>query len=373
MTEEVVVTGFGVHTAFGRGAQAVRDGVFAGVPAFAAATRFDPTPYRTPMTAAAPGEPVLREVLHDCAHDAVTMAGLNRGAQAAVLVGSAGDWTAVTRFWREREETGLADSVPAHLAQGLADRLGLHGRRLAFTNACVASASALIHGWRLVSSGWAPAAVCAGAYLVEEENHAKFDSGRALAKDGAVRPFSAGRSGLLLGDGVAVLVLESARTARERGARVLARFTSWGIASDAYHVAKPHPEGRGMAAAARQALNRAGLSTVDYVNAHGTGTPLNDSAETNGLRSVLGPSTVVSSTKGTTGHMLEASGAVEFVISLLALLDGVVPPTANYFAPDPACDLDYVTEGPRKADLRQVLSLNAAFGGMNTAIVLEHA
>ncbi|GLZ35018.1 beta-ketoacyl synthase [Lentzea sp. NBRC 105346] len=371
LSDDVVVTGFGVHTAFGRGAVSLRDGVFAGVPAFAPATRFDPAPYRTPMTAASAGTPVLREVLADCAGDALRMAGVEPGTPAAVLLGSAGDWTAITGFWRDGTDAGLTGSVPARMARELADRFGLTGRAVAFSNACVASASALIHGWRMVRAGLADVVLCAGAYLVEEENHAKFDSGRALAKDGAVRPFSADRTGLLLGDGVAAVVLESAASARRRGAEVLARYAGWGVASDAHHVAKPHPEGRGMASAATQALRRAGVSSVDYVNAHGTGTPFNDSAETNGLRAVFGPGTVASSTKSTTGHMLEASGAVEFVISLLALRDGVVPPTAGYRRADPLCDLDYVTEGPREVPLRRVLTLNAAFGGMNTAMLLE--
>lgn len=367
----MVVTGYGVHTAFGLGAQGIRDGVFAGTPAFAPATRFDTTPFRTPVAAHSPGDPVLFDVLTACAQDAVDMAGLEPGSEAAVLLGSAGDWTAITRFWRDKADSGVADTVPAYLAHALADRLGLHGQRLAFTNACVASAHAIIHGWRLICAGVTDTAVCAGAYLVEEENFAKFDSGRALSRDGAVRPFSADRSGLLLGDGVAVIVLESAERAQLRGADVLARMSGWGIASDAYHVAKPHPEGLGIQTAIGQALRRAGADQVDYVNAHGTGTPLNDSAETNGLRASLGESTVVSSTKSTTGHMLEASGAVEFVISLLALTEGIIPPTAGYTGPDPLCDLDYVTDGPRKEELRRVLSLNAAFGGMNTAILLE--
>jgi 3-oxoacyl-[acyl-carrier-protein] synthase II len=152
---------------------------------------------------------------------------------------------------------------------------------------------------------------------------------------------------------------------------VLARLTGVGVASDAFHIAKPHPEGRGITSAISQAFRRAGVSGVDYVNAHGTGTPANDGAETNGLRAAVGSDTPISSTKSTTGHMLEAAGAVEFVVSLLALLDGVLPPTAGYTTPDPACDLDYVTEGPRPVPLRRVLSLNAAFGGMNTAILLE--
>jgi len=370
MTGGVVVTGYGVFTAFGWGEKALRDGVFTGTPVFAPARRFDPTPFRTPMTAAAAGDPELDAVLGGCADDAVDMAGLAPDTAAAVLLGSAGDWKSVTRFSRD-EPYAPGPDVPGVLAGMLADRIGFRGPRLAFTNACVASATALIHGWRLIAAGRQEVALCAGAYLVEEENMAKFDSGRTLAKDGAIRPFSKDRTGLLLGDGVAAVVLESEEHAARRGATVLARMTGFGVASDAYHIAKPHPEGRGITSAVRQALRRAGASEVDYVNAHGTGTPLNDGAETNGLRAALGSDTPISSTKSTTGHMLEASGAVEFVVSLLALLDGVLPPTAGYTTADPACDLDYVTEGPRRAPVNQVLSLNAAFGGMNTAILLE--
>ncbi|MDX3198283.1 beta-ketoacyl-[acyl-carrier-protein] synthase family protein [Streptomyces scabiei] len=409
MTGDVTVTGFGVRTAFGAGADALRRGVFAGVPSFAPTTRFDTGPYRTPMAGAAPDgadaaeHQALRPALAHCGREALDMAGLPTGTQAAVLLGIAGDCTGITRFWREAAgprggagpadpEGGadapasngngdaaaqLADAVPAHLAESLAHSLGLTGPRLTFTNACVASAAAIIHACRLISSGRADVAVCAGGYLVEEETFGKFDSGRALSRDGLVRPFSADRTGLLLGDGVAAVVLESAEHARRRGARPLAGVTGWGAATDAHHIAQPHPEGVGLARAARQALRLAGDpdgAALGYVNAHGTGTRYNDGAETRGLRAALGEraeSVPVSSTKGTTGHLLEAAGVVEFVITVLALMDGVLPPTANLTRPDPECDLDYVPNRPRQADLRRALTINAAFGGANTALVLE--
>ncbi|MDW8804040.1 beta-ketoacyl-[acyl-carrier-protein] synthase family protein [Streptomyces scabiei] len=433
MTGDVTVTGFGVRTAFGAGADALRRGVFAGVPSFAPTTRFDTGPYRTPMAGAAPDgadaaeHRALRPALAHCGREALDMAGLPAGTQAAVLLGIAGDCTGITRFWREAAAepgagagasagagsgsgsgsgradlsggTGpavsrssaapahgngeggtvaqLADAVPAHLAESLARSLGLTGPRLTFTNACVASAAAIIHACRLISSGRADVAVCAGGYLVEEETFGKFDSGRALSRDGLVRPFSADRTGLLLGDGVAAVVLESAEHARRRGARPLAGVTGWGAATDAHHIAQPHPEGVGLARAARQALRLAGDpdgAALGYVNAHGTGTKYNDGAETRGLRAALGDraeSIPVSSTKSTTGHLLEAAGVVEFVITVLALMDGVLPPTANLTRPDPECDLDYVPNRPRQADVRRALTINAAFGGANTALVLE--
>ena len=342
MSGEVTVTGFGVRTAFGTGTEALRRGVFAGVPSFQPTTRFDTGPYRTPMAAAAPDGPdavedwALRHALAQCGAEALDMAGLRPGTEAAVLLGIAGDHTSVTRYWRAAADspsprrlpdssgdpdgpgdpnganspvgadrpgdpdgpggaggsygsdgtTGRnADAVPAHLAELLAGGLGLTGPRLTFTNACVASAAAIIHACRLISSGRIDTAVCAGGYLVEEETFGKFDSGRALSRDGMVRPFSADRSGLLLGDGVAAVVLESAEHARRRGARPLTTIAGWGAATDAHHIAQPHPEGVGLARAARQALRLAGDpdgASLGYVNAHGTGTKYNDGAETRG-------------------------------------------------------------------------------------------
>jgi 3-oxoacyl-[acyl-carrier-protein] synthase II len=412
MSGEVAVTGFGVRTAFGTGADALRRGVFAGVPSFAATTRFDTGPYRTAMAGAAADGPgsvegwALRHALAECGDEALAMAGLAPGAEAAVLLGVAGDHTSVTRYWRGAGSDGsrgpdvagravprapdgapmcgtstdterVADAVPARLTELLAGELGLTGPRLTFTNACVASAAAIIHACRLISSGRIDVAVCAGGYLVEEETFGKFDSGRALSRDGMVRPFSADRSGLLLGDGVAVVVLESAEHARRRGARPLAGVVGWGAASDAHHIAQPHPEGVGLARAARQAMRLAGDpdgAALDYVNAHGTGTKYNDGAETRGLRAAFperAESIPVSSTKSTTGHLLEAAGVVEFVITMLALTDGVLPPTAGFTRPDPECDLDYVPNEPRRTDPRRALTVNAAFGGANTALVLE--
>ncbi|MGW4077520.1 beta-ketoacyl-[acyl-carrier-protein] synthase family protein [Streptomyces asiaticus] len=409
MSREVLLTGFGVRTAFGTGADAVREGVFDGRPAFAPITRFDTGPYRTGLAATGGPAAPLREVLADVAGAAVAMAGLPTGAEAAVLVGTAGDFTGLTRFWRGADASGASgasgapgfsgsadspgspgssgppdavdsggavETVPAWQAEALADTLGLRGPRLAFTSACVASATAITHACRLIASGRADTAVCAGAYLVEEENLAKFDSGFALSRDGMVRPFCADRSGLLLGDGAAAVVLESAGSARRRGARALGALTGWGAAGDAHHVARPHPEGAGLVRAAGRALRRAGGPRIDYVNAHGTATRYNDPAETRGLHTLLGAAaarTPVSSTKSTTGHLLEASGVVELVITLLALRDGVLPPTAGFTEPDPHCDLDYVPNRPHKAELRCALTVNAAFGGANTALVLERA
>lgn len=391
---DVVVTGLGVFTAFGFGEQAVLDGVFTGTHAFGPVRRFDTGRFRCDAAASHTGDgpaypgmsddaastPRQRDVLMACSSAAIEMSGLAPSAIAGALVGSQGDYTPITSFWRSDagKTESVADSLPSNLSHALADQLGIGKLRLTFINACVASADAIIHASRLIRAGHADALLCAGAYLVEEELFAKFDSARAFAKDGHVRPFSKDRTGLLLGDGVASLVLESGRSARERGADVLARVAGWGITSDAFHVSRPHPKGRGTADAIRAALRTAKLSAdeIDYVNVHGTGTASNDTAETAALHDVLGaraPEVAVSSTKSTTGHPLEGAGAVEAVITLLALRHGIVPPTANFTTPDPACDLNYVTNTPREVRMDYAVTLNSAFGGVNTALLLERA
>jgi 3-oxoacyl-[acyl-carrier-protein] synthase II len=183
----------------------------------------------------------------------------------------------------------------------------------------------------------------------------------------------------LLGDGVAFLVLESEQHLRERRGSALAELAGWGISSDAFHVCQPDPSGQGLARAARQALRRAGIDprAVGYVNAHGTGTPLNDRAESNALRLVFGEQASrvpLSSTKGATGHTLEAAGAVEAVIGVLALTEHKLPPCVGHEEPDPECGaLDLVTKTRAAPALDNVLSLNAAFGGVNAALLLRRA
>lgn len=397
MTHDVAITGYGVFTVFGFGAEALRAGVFAGRPGFKPVTRFDSAPFHAkyaaeyigdgpeiPGVSVKPGyTPGQSEVLLACATAALEMAGTD-GAGAAVLLGTNGDHSTGRHFWEDQQagRTPSAprtlDSLPGMIPHRLAEELGLGTPRLAFVNACVAATNAIAHAAQLIHSGAVTTVVCGGASMVTEDVFARFDSGRALTQGTAVRPFSLGRSGLLQGDGAAVLVLESATTARARGAEILAKVSGWGMASDAHHVIQPHPQGAGMAAAAQNALRRAGVAPerIGYVNAHGTGTALNDVAETAAMHSVFGPHAPgipVSSTKSSTGHMLEATGGVEAVVTLLALQDGLLPPTIGLDEPDPECDLDYIPGTARPARITHALSLNAAFGGVNAALVLERA
>ena len=189
-------------------------------------------------------------------------------------------------------------------------------------------------------------------------------------------PFDAERSGFVMGEGAAILVLEELEHARARGAQILGEITGYGATCDAYHITAPDPAGTWSAACMEQALADAGVTpeAVDYINAHGTSTPLNDSGETAAIRKVFGGHAdrlMVSSTKSMTGHLLGASGAVEAVFCVLALKDSFVPATIHYQVPDPACDLDIVPNEGRQADIRCALSDSLGFGGHNTCLVFQ--
>jgi 3-oxoacyl-[acyl-carrier-protein] synthase II len=212
-------------------------------------------------------------------------------------------------------------------------------------------------------------------YLVDADSFALFDGGRVLARDGRVRPFSAGRQGMLLGDGVAAAVLESAGAARRRDAPVSAWLAGWGRAGDAYHVVQPSPDGSGLARAIGAAMRRAGMEPADigYVNASGSGTGYADASEAAALHRALGGHAAkvpVSSTKSVHGHALEASALLELVLTVLALRAGFLPVNAGFLAPDADCGLELVLDPAREARCRYALSLNAAFGGASTALLV---
>ncbi|MFD5734103.1 beta-ketoacyl synthase N-terminal-like domain-containing protein [Streptomyces sioyaensis] len=371
----VVVTGMSVTTAFGRGTDRLRAALAAGQPAFTDVTRFDVGRRRAKRAAHLPGSPVLLDELGDLLTQAIGQAGLDAAAvgQTPLLCARHSDPS-----WPRRPQESRADGHAAATGSALAARAGLRDARRTYTNACVAASTALADAAALIASGREERVAVAAGYLVDEDVFALFDAGRALADDGALRSFSAGRRGLLLGDGMAAVILESAAAAERRGAEPLARLLGWGRAGDAHHVCQPHPEGLGMALALTAALARADRDPeqVDYLNAHGTGTSYNDSAEAAAVHLAFGahaPKLPVSSTKSLTGHTLEASGLVEFAVSVLVLQEGLLPVNAGYTGQDPACRLDLVTEGPRRLKPATVVSLNAAFGGANTALVLGAA
>ena len=192
----------------------------------------------------------------------------------------------------------------------------------------------------------------------------------------ASRPFDKDREGFMMGEGSGILILETLEYAQARGANILAELSGYGTTDDAYHISAPAENGAGAAISMKLALEDSSLSTTDigYINAHGTSTPLNDKCETAAIKTVFGGQAYkipISSTKSMTGHLLGASGAVEAVFSIMALRDGILPPTINYHTPDPMCDLDYVPNSPRKVLPRHVMSNSFGFGGHNATLVFS--
>jgi 3-oxoacyl-[acyl-carrier-protein] synthase II len=241
-------------------------------------------------------------------------------------------------------------------------------------NACASGTNAIGHAFRLVRAGLHRRAWCGGYDVLSELVFVGFDSLQAATPD-RVRPFDRNRSGLVLGEGAAMIALEELESARGRGAPILAEITGYGISTDNHHLTQPHPSGIGPELAMRRALVDAALPAgeVDYVNAHGTATPFNDASEGAAIAGIFGARVPVSSTKGMTGHALGAAGAIEAVFSALAIRHGFLPPNINYREPDPAWRLDIVANQARKAPVGCVLSNSFGFGGTNATIVIEEA
>jgi 3-oxoacyl-[acyl-carrier-protein] synthase II len=269
----------------------------------------------------------------------------------------------------------LVPHQPASSADVVANRLGLEGARFTLMTACSSSATALGIGRDLIRVGRARRVLAGGAEALCRLTVGGFSALRAM-DDQPCRPFHAQRRGLTLGDGAAMLVLETLDDARERGVRVYAELAGYGVSADAHHLTAPAPDGRGAVAAMRAALRDAGIepSAVQYINAHGTATPHNDPVEVAAIRVAFGTHAdrlAVSSTKAMTGHTLGAAGAIEATACALAISEGLIPPTLRLDRPDPACDLDLVPLVPRAADLDVVLSNSFAFGGNNTSLLLR--
>lgn len=273
--------------------------------------------------------------------------------------------------------------IPNMGAGWVSMELGTRGPLSSECTACAASNMAIGQGLDDIRLGRAEVMFCGGTEsAINQVGIAGFGAMRALSRrnddpEGASRPFDAGRDGFVMGEAGAVVVLEELDRARARGAKIYAEVAGYGLSSDATHVTEPDPTGENPARAMRNAFADAGIdpSEIDYINAHGTSTPLGDAAETRVIKKALGEenarATPVSSTKGATGHCLGASGAVEAIFATLAIRDGKLPPTINYETEDPQCDLDYIPNEARDADVRVTVSNSFGFGGHNASIVLK--
>lgn len=407
MSRAVVVTGLGLVTPLGVGVEATWAALLAGVSGIGPLTRFDASalPCRVAgevrdfdpgqwvtareqrrmdrfitLAIAAAMEAALhaRLVVRDALAPRVGVAiGVGLGglpviedAHRALLAGGP-----------RRVSPYFIPAVIGNLAPGhVAMRLGARGPNLTTTTACASGAHAIGEAFEMIAADRADVMLAGGAEAaITPLAMAGFGTMQALSRwDGpaatASRPFDRRRSGFVMGEGAGVLVLEAEAHARRRGARVLGRVLGYGASADAFHLTQPPDDGAGAQQAIRQALARAGLApeAVQHVNAHGTGTPQGDVAETRALRAVFGrhaDALLVSATKACTGHLLGAAGAVEAAFALLALRDQTAPPTAHLDEPDPACDLDYVPHRARRAPLDVALSTSFGFGGTNAALL----
>ena len=271
--------------------------------------------------------------------------------------------------------------MPNASAGHVAMALGFTGPNACITTACAAGAHAVGEGSRWIRDGLADVVVAGGTEAsVLPLTMAAFAQMQALTRNPdpstASRPFDRDRDGFVLGEGACSLILEEADRARARGAHIYAEVAGYGASADAYHITAPEPEGLGAIQATQECLKDAGErpEAVDYVNAHGTSTELNDAAETRAIKKALGDhayKVAVSSTKSMTGHMLGAAGAVEAAVIALAIERGIIPPTINYRNKDDECDLDYVPNEAREADVRFALSNSFGFGGQNAVVALR--
>ncbi len=272
--------------------------------------------------------------------------------------------------------------LPDAAASMLAIHLGARGPNLAIVAACASGGNALGEAVEIIRRGGADILISGGTEaVIVPIAMAGLTVMNALSTrndqpERASRPFDRDRDGFILGEGAAILILESLDSAQARGAKILGEISGYGITNDAFHISAPAENGAGAAICMQNALKNAKLSIKDigYINAHGTSTPLNDKSETAAIKSVFGKrayKTPISSTKSMTGHLLGAAGAIEVVISVKILQEGILPPTINYETPDPECDLDYVPNHARPAIVDHIMSNSFGFGGHNASLIVS--
>ena len=409
MTERrVVVTGMGCVTPLGNDLPTTWRNLVDGKNGIGPITKFDTTDFKAKLAAEVRDfDPKLYmekpQILHSDRYAQLAMAaavqamedssiaGTVPGERMGVYIGTG--IGGIQTF--EAEHSKLLNKGPrrvsayfipmmiANIASSMiAIRYGCMGPAMPAVTACASGSNAIGEALRVVRHGYADAMICGGAEAtVTPLAAAGFCNMQALSTsedpDAASLPFDARRGGFVMGEGSGVLILEEYEHAKARGAKIYGEICGYGSTNDAYHITAPHPDGVGGAKAMADALREAGYTGDElvYVNAHGTGTHLNDAIETMALKKAFGEELarklLISSTKSMTGHMLGAAGAVEAIVSLKALEDGVVPPTINLREADPACDLDYVPGTARTAPVTLALSNSLGFGGHNACLTFR--
>ncbi len=408
MKRRVVITGLGAVTPLGNSVMDTWSGLCAGKSGIGTITKFDSSDFATRIAGEIKGfDPLmyigkkeLRRlddfIIYSLASSEMAVADSEltitdpRADRVGVVIGSAIGGLATI----EKEKTILLDrgarkvspftipSALANLAAGhVSIRFGAKGPISCPVTACASGTTALGEAFRLIASNYADVIIAGGAdAAITPLAVAGFNAMNALSRRNdepqkASRPFDLGRDGFVIGEGCGILILEALDTARQRGAKIYAEILGYGTTSDAFHLAVPPPGHEGAVRCMHAALQDAGIdsSEIDYINAHGTSTPLNDQFETEAIKTAFGSHSrrlAVSSTKSMTGHLLGATGSVEAIITTKALETGILPPTINLDQPDPACDLDYVPHLARQCDIRIAMSNTFGFGSVNATIIL---
>lgn len=408
MRKRVVVTGMGCISPVGNTVRETWEALLAGRSGAGPITHFDASKLKTRFAAEVKGfDPVSHFGAREARKmdrftqfatvatvEALEQAGLkidesNRDRVGIVIgtgIGGIGTIMEQAEVMRERGMDRVSPFlIPMMISDSaagmLAIRTGARGPNMSIATACATGNNAIGEAAEMIRRGAADVMIAGGAegalvpITMAGMNVIGALSTRNDDPQSASRPFDKDRDGFLMGEGAGVLILESLESAQARGATILGEINGYGTSDDAHHVSAPAENGAGAAISMQIALENSGLGVNDiqYINAHGTSTILNDKSETAAIKTVFGEtaySIPVSSTKSMTGHLLGASGAVEAIFSILAIREGVIPPTINYHTPDPVCDLDYVPNQPRKAAVRHVMSNSFGFGGHNATLVV---
>jgi len=408
VSRRVVVTGAGLITALGISVEDSWKALLEGRSGVGPITRFDTSQFSVKIAAEVKGFNPTDYIEHRearrmdrytqfataAAMQAVKQANLDcdkEGPDVGVLIGSGiGGITTLSAQMATLAEKGPHRISPLLVPMMIADAaaghvsimLGAKGMNFCATSACSSGADAVGEACEIIRRGDAQVMIAGGAEApLTPISVAGFNAAGALsvrndAPQKASRPFDAQRDGFVMGEGAAVLVLESLDHALKRNANILAELAAYGATSDAFHITQPAQDGEGGAKAMLMALRKAGLTTkdIDYINAHGTSTPMNDKCETMAIKAVFGEDAYrvpVSSTKSMMGHMIGAAGAIEAVVCILAIQHGVIPPTTNLENADPECDLDYVPNVARQQRVRAAMSNSFGFGGHNSVLILR--
>lgn len=406
----VVVTGIGTVASLGVGVDAFWENILAGKSGIDAVTSFDTTDYPSKVGSEVKDFNVAdfmdpKEARRNDRYTHFAVASSKLALQDAnvdptkvnadrfgVLVGSGiGGMETIQTQSRRLYEMGprkvspfMIPSLIANIASGVvAIELGARGPNYGIVSACSTATHTIGESFRILRDGEADIMIAGGSEAaITELGYAGFCSMKAMSTSyndnpsTASRPFDKGRDGFVMGEGAGVLVLETLEHAQARGARIYCEVDGYAATCDAYHITSPDPEGKALGAAINKVIDDAGLKPedVDYINAHGTSTPYNDKFETGAIKRALGEhayKTMISSTKSMTGHLLGAAGGIESAICAKAIFEGKVPPTINYTDPDPDCDLDYIPNTMREADVNVALCNNSGFGGHNATLLFR--